>query len=53
MADHWTLAEVFGRRAAAHPGRPVAIAGGRAVTYGQLHARSSAMAAARSRSSTS
>ena len=46
MADTWTLAQVFARRAAEHPERPLVIAGGRTMTYGQADARAAAMAAA-------
>jgi fatty-acyl-CoA synthase len=47
MAENWTLARVFARRAHEHPERPAVVAAnGRTITYGQLDARSSAMAAA-------
>ena len=46
MADTWTLAQVFARRAAEHPERPLVVAGGRTMTYGQADQRSAAMAAA-------
>jgi fatty-acyl-CoA synthase len=47
MAENWTLANVFARRAHEHPERPVVVAAnGRTITYGQLDARASAMAAA-------
>ena len=47
MAENWTLAHVFARRAHEHPERPVVVAAnGRIITYGQLDARASAMAAA-------
>jgi fatty-acyl-CoA synthase len=47
MAENWTLAQVFARRAYEHPERLAVVgANGRTITYGQLDARSSAMAAA-------
>jgi fatty-acyl-CoA synthase len=47
MAEHWTLAQVFARRALEHPERTAVVgANGRTLTYGQLEARASAMAAA-------
>ncbi|AHG90141.1 AMP-dependent synthetase and ligase [Gemmatirosa kalamazoonensis] len=47
MAENWTLAQVFARRAHEHPERLAAVAAnGRTLTYGQLDARASAMAAA-------
>jgi len=47
MAENWTLAQVFARRAHEHPERLAVVgANGRSITYGQLDARSSAMAAA-------
>jgi fatty-acyl-CoA synthase len=47
MAENWTLAQVFARRAHEHPERPAVVAAsGRAITYGQLDAQSAAMAAA-------
>src|SRR4051794_15128135 len=47
MSEHWTLAQVFARRAHEHPERvAVVAANGRSLTYAQLDARASAMAAA-------
>ena len=46
MADSWTLAGLFARRAAEHPDRPLVRAAGRTLTYKQLDARSAALAAA-------
>jgi len=47
MAENWTLAQVFARRAHEHPERPVVVgANGRIISYGQLDARATAMAAA-------
>jgi fatty-acyl-CoA synthase len=46
MADLWTLAPVVARRAAEHPERPLVVAGTRRLTYGQLDAQASALAAA-------
>ena len=46
MANAWTLADVFGRRAAEHPERTLLVSGGRSLSYGQVEARSAALAAA-------
>lgn len=46
MANAWTLADVFGRRAAEHAERPLLVAGGRSHSYGQVEAQALAMAAA-------
>jgi acyl-CoA synthetase (AMP-forming)/AMP-acid ligase II len=46
MANAWTLAELFGRRAAEHAERTLLISGGRSLSYGQVDARASALAAA-------
>ena len=46
MADAWTLADLFGRRAAEHADRTLLVADGRVVSYGQMEARAGAMAAA-------
>ena len=46
MPSVWTLPEVFARRAGEHPERVLVKSGGRAMTYGQAAARSSALAAA-------
>ena len=47
MAENWTLAQVFARRAHEHPERTAVVAStGRTLTYGQLEARAAAMAAA-------
>jgi fatty-acyl-CoA synthase len=42
----WTLAQVFASRAREHPERTLLVAGNRSLTYGQVDARSSALAAA-------
>src|SRR5688500_5929835 len=46
MASSWTLPHVFAERAKAHPGRTLLVAGGRTLTYGQVDAKSTALAAA-------
>lgn len=46
MSHSWTLAEVFARRAQEHAGRTLLVTGGRSLTYGQVDARSAALAAA-------
>jgi fatty-acyl-CoA synthase len=46
MANLWTLAQVFRRSAREHPERTLAVAGGSRQSYGQVDARSSALAAA-------
>ncbi len=46
MASSWTLSHVFAERASAHPGRTLLVAGGRTLTYGQVDAKSMALAAA-------
>ena len=46
MATSWTLPHVFGERAKAHPERTLLVAGGRTLTYGQVDAKSLALAAA-------
>ena len=46
MASSWTLPHVFAERARAHPGRTLLVAGGRTLTYGQVDAKSTALAAA-------
>jgi len=46
MTTSWTLPHVFGERAKAHPERTLLVAGGRTLTYGQVDAKSSALAAA-------
>ena len=46
MNTSWTLGRVFAARAAEHPERVLVIAGARSFTYGQIEARSSALAAA-------
>ena len=46
MASSWTLPHVFAERASAHPGRTLLVAGGRTLTYGQVDAKSTALAAA-------
>ena len=46
MANLWTLAEVFRRVAREHPERTLVVAGGSRQSYGQVDARSSALAAA-------
>jgi fatty-acyl-CoA synthase len=46
MPSTWTLASVFAQRVAEHARRTLVVAGGRTLTYGQVDARASAMAAA-------
>ena len=46
MSTSWTLARTFAARAEEHPDRGMLVAGGRTWTYGQVDARSSALAAA-------
>ncbi|HEX5581277.1 MAG TPA: AMP-binding protein [Gemmatimonadaceae bacterium] len=46
MANAWTLADLFGRRAAEHAERTLMVAGGRSISYGQVEQRATAMAAA-------
>jgi fatty-acyl-CoA synthase len=46
MSTAWTLAELFARRASEHGDRTVLVSGGVSMTYGQLEARASALAAA-------
>jgi len=46
MASSWTLPHVFAERAGAHPGRTLLVAGGRTLTYGQVDAKTQALAAA-------
>src|SRR5688500_8527523 len=46
MASSWTLPHVFAERARAHPGRTLLVAGGRTLSYGQVDAKASALAAA-------
>lgn len=46
MATAWTLADLFGRRAAEHTERTLLVAGGRSLSYGQVESRASALAAA-------
>jgi fatty-acyl-CoA synthase len=46
MANSWTLARIFAARAAEFPQRTAIEAGGRSLTYGQLEAKASALAAA-------
>jgi fatty-acyl-CoA synthase len=46
MGNSWTLAELFGRRAAEHSERPLLVAGGRSLSYGQVESRAAALAAA-------
>ena len=48
MANLWTLAQVFRRSAREHLQRTLAVAGGSRQSYGQVDARSSALAAAMS-----
>lgn len=45
MATPWTLARVFEERAQAHPERPMLVAKGRALTYGQVGTKANALAA--------
>ena len=46
MPSQWTLAHLFVRRAEEHPTRPLVVAGGRTLTYEQVHAQSDAFAVA-------
>jgi fatty-acyl-CoA synthase len=46
MSNSWTLARTFAARAEEHPERTLIVAGGRSLTYGQVDARASALAAA-------
>ncbi len=46
MGNAWTLADMFGRRAAEHAESTLLVADGRAVSYGQMETRATAMAAA-------
>lgn len=46
MSNVWTLDHVFATRADAHPERTLLVAGGRTMTYGQVQARATALAAA-------
>jgi fatty-acyl-CoA synthase len=46
MPSTWTLARVFAQRVAEHARRTLVVAGGRTLTYGQVEAQASAMAAA-------
>ncbi|HEY7878231.1 MAG TPA: AMP-binding protein, partial [Gemmatimonadaceae bacterium] len=46
MSTSWTLARTFAARAEKHPDRGMLVAGGRTWTYGQVDAKSSALAAA-------
>lgn len=46
MSNSWTLARTFAARAREHPERTLLVADGRSLTYGQVDARSSALAAA-------
>lgn len=46
MGNAWTLADVFGRRAAERAGSTLLMADGRAVSYGQMEAQATAMAVA-------
>src|SRR5688500_14719789 len=46
MTTSWTLPRVFGESAKAHPERTLLVAGGRTLTYGQVDAKSQALAAA-------
>jgi len=46
MSTAWTLAHTFAARAGEHPDRTLVVAGGRGWTYGQVDAKSSALAAA-------
>jgi fatty-acyl-CoA synthase len=42
----WTLGQIFAARAREHPERVLVVGGGRSLTYGQVDARASALAAA-------
>jgi fatty-acyl-CoA synthase len=46
MSNSWTLARTFEARAQEHPDRTLLVADGRALSYGQVNARASALAAA-------
>ncbi|MGH7664085.1 MAG: class I adenylate-forming enzyme family protein [Gemmatimonadaceae bacterium] len=46
MPTSWTLGQVFAARAAEHSERPLVVARGRSLTYGQVDARAAALAAA-------
>ena len=46
MSNSWTLGQVFAVRAREHPERTLIVAGGRSMTYGQVDARSAALATA-------
>ena len=46
MHSQWTLAQLFARRAAEHPSRPLVVAAGRTLTYGQVEAQATAFASA-------
>ena len=46
MGNAWTLADVFGRRAAEHAERTLMVADGRTVSYAQAEAQATAIAAA-------
>jgi fatty-acyl-CoA synthase len=46
MSNVWTLDHVFATRADAHPDRTLLVAGNRTLTYGQVQARATALAAA-------
>ncbi|HEY0970799.1 MAG TPA: AMP-binding protein [Gemmatimonadales bacterium] len=46
MANAWTLADLFGRRAAEHAERTLMVAGGRSISYGQVEQQAEAVAAA-------
>ena len=46
MSSSWTLARTFAARAEEHPERTLLVAGGRALTYGQVDAKAAALAAA-------
>ena len=46
MPSQWTLAHLFARRAEEHPTRSLVVAGGRTLTYEQVHAQSDAFAVA-------
>jgi fatty-acyl-CoA synthase len=46
MSNSWTLARSIAARALEHPERTLIVAGGRSLTYGQVDARATALAAA-------
>jgi fatty-acyl-CoA synthase len=46
MGNAWTLADIFGRRAAEHAERTLLVADGRSFSYAQVEQRAEAMAAA-------